>query len=128
MGTGFYGSNDPTNSVKSTEGTECANRFDMQQHGSLMSVEVKLHGNVLHTIRYADGIRRELLQSLEIRRIPWADWMVSAQFLLDTCSQCHIDRGRSETSLSRNMVELIAQTMNEVGIATGGPRLTFALT
>jgi len=76
-----------------------ANRYEMQEPGSLPRVEIttKLRGDVLHAIQYAHGIRWELLQMLEIRRIPWADWMVSVQFLIDMYSQCRIDRGRNET-------------------------------
>ena len=61
-----------------------------------------------------------LLQSMEVRRIPWGDWTVSVNHLLDMCTQCHIERGRNDTPLSHNMSELIAQTMNEVGVATEG--------
>jgi len=97
-------------------------RFHMQEHGSLLRVEVslKMRQAVLHTVQFADGVRRELLHSMEIQRIPWGDWTVSVNHLLDMCTQCNIERCRNDTPLSRNMSELIAQTMNEVGVATEG--------
>jgi len=69
-------------------------RFHMQEHGSLLRVEVsvRMRQDVLHTVQFADGVRRELLQSMEIRRIPWGDWTVSVNHLLDMCTQCNMER------------------------------------
>ena len=83
-----------------------------------IEVTLQYRGDLLHTLQRVEGIRREIMQATEIRRIPSDEWLSSVNDLITACFQCRLDHGNHAFRLSTDNLQLMAQTMNETGMAT----------